>query len=135
MCHAILGSTFRNKTTSKLRPLTTVPRVVVFVRFYCTYIGYTVKINYIYNINVSYTTPPANNSQVLQITVHFNKIRIVWCVCVCVCVCHYCVFLRGADKEVLLNHHLCTQSRGRKAQEVLSWSTRRRHSTSSWRTS
>ena len=37
MCHAILGSTFRNKTTSKLRPLTTVPRVVVFVRFYCTY--------------------------------------------------------------------------------------------------
>ena len=25
MCHAILGSTFRNKTTSKLRPLTTVP--------------------------------------------------------------------------------------------------------------
>ena len=37
MCHAILGSTFRNKTTSKIRPLTTVPRVVIFVRFYCTY--------------------------------------------------------------------------------------------------
>ena len=33
MCHAILGSTFRNKTTSKLRPLTTVPRVAIFVRF------------------------------------------------------------------------------------------------------
>ena len=28
-------SAFRNKTTSKLRPLTMVPRVVIFVRFYC----------------------------------------------------------------------------------------------------
>jgi hypothetical protein len=38
MCHAMLGSTFRNKTTSKLRPLTMVPKVVVFVRFYCIHI-------------------------------------------------------------------------------------------------
>ena len=43
MCHAILGSTFRNKTTSKLRPLTTVPRVVVFVRFYCTTMRKTIQ--------------------------------------------------------------------------------------------
>jgi hypothetical protein len=34
----MLGSTFRNKTTSKLRPLTMVPKVVVFVRFYCIHI-------------------------------------------------------------------------------------------------
>ena len=42
MCHAILGSTFRNRTTSKLRPLTTVPRVVVFVRFYCSFVPYLI---------------------------------------------------------------------------------------------
>ena len=48
MCHAIPGSTFRNKTTSKLRPLTTVPRVVVFVRFYCIYIYIYIYIYYIY---------------------------------------------------------------------------------------
>ena len=48
MCHAILDSTFRNKTTSKLRPLTTVPRVVVFVRFYCTYICILFVSNFVY---------------------------------------------------------------------------------------
>ena len=32
MCHAILDSTFRNKTASQLRPFASVPGVVVFVR-------------------------------------------------------------------------------------------------------
>ena len=35
MCHAILDSTYRYKTTTQLRPLALVPRVVVFVRYYC----------------------------------------------------------------------------------------------------
>ena len=35
MCRAILDSTFRYKTTSQLRPLAPVPRVVVLARYYC----------------------------------------------------------------------------------------------------